>query len=473
VPDSNVVFTSYRDDFYGGDTNNDGIASQPNQSDWGYITIDGTAIDPQVRFRNTVFRYGGSGTTLGALRCVNSAPTADSCLFMNNAVGVSVEGASNPTLRGCTFAGNQFYAVNNTGNSFCVNAEGSWWGSASGPNDASAVADLCTLGANPGTGDVVSNNVDYQPFATSGIVSPLIGDVSLNGFVRAFDASLILQYAVSSITLSDLQKLVADVSGVGGVTALDASLILQYVAGVIPSFPAVNNSLAPGRGNSALKQVLDSSAGRFDLALGDPRRTADGWEVPVEVHGTGSVYSLELRLEGAAGLTDAAFASGSGLVERSVVGDEARVAFAGGGALPQGEVAVLRFADSGGEFAAPQVAWARVNETEVQGPARGPQPEAVPGVSFLTSPAPNPARGPMRIQLGIAASEAGRGVVITVHDLAGRTVRTLANTTFAAGVHSVQWDLRDDSGRGVPAGLYFVRARAGRLDFTRRLTVVR
>lgn len=70
-PDSMIVFTSYRDDLYGGDTNNDGSASSPGVSDWTGIQIQGTAIDPQVRFKNTLFRYGGSGSTNGALRAIS------------------------------------------------------------------------------------------------------------------------------------------------------------------------------------------------------------------------------------------------------------------------------------------------------------------------------------------------------------------------------------------------------------------
>ena len=117
---------------------------------------------------------------------------------------------------------------------------------ASGPTDASAVADLCGIGSNAGLGDDVTNNVDYVPFATSGILNPLLGDFSLNGQVLAFDASLVLQFSVSAIPLNDLQKLNADVSGLGGITAFDASLILQYAAGLIPAFPAASNAHAPG-----------------------------------------------------------------------------------------------------------------------------------------------------------------------------------------------------------------------------------
>jgi hypothetical protein len=82
-----------------------------------------TAIDPQVVFRNCVFRYGGSGGTTGALRCVNSSPTVDSTLFAYNHVGISAEGSSNPVVRGSSLYGNTYYGINNTGGAFCVNAD--------------------------------------------------------------------------------------------------------------------------------------------------------------------------------------------------------------------------------------------------------------------------------------------------------------------------------------------------------------
>lgn len=66
----------------------------------------------------------------------------------------------------------------------------------------------------------------------------MMGDVSLNGIVQAYDASLVLQHVVGSITLNSTQQSVADVSFAAGITSFDASLILQYVVGLIKFFPA-------------------------------------------------------------------------------------------------------------------------------------------------------------------------------------------------------------------------------------------
>jgi hypothetical protein len=52
-------------------------------------------------------------------------------------------------------------------------------------------------------------------------------------------------------------------------------------------------------------------------------------------------------------------------------------------------------------------------------------------------------------------------VSLSVHDIRGRLVRTLASGTLGAGVHGFVWDARDNSNRRVPAGLYIYRLSAG------------
>lgn len=471
-PDSMIVFTSYRDDTYGGDSNADGASSSPVASDWNYIQIDGTAIDAQCRFKNVIFRYGGSGSTVGAIRAVNSSPSVDSCLFNFNQVGVSVEGSSNPTIHGCSFVGQTYYGVNNTGNAFCVSADGNWWGAASGPNDASATADLCGLTTNAGTGDVVSNNVDYTPFATSGVLTPLLGDVSLNGQVLAYDASLVLQYVVSAIALTPTQKLVADVSGTTGVTAFDGSLILQWVAGVIPAFPAVSNSAheAPP-GALAARAWADRAKGDFSLALGEPRRLGAEWLVPVTVTGDAPVYAFEVQLEGgdADALAGIDAAAGGPLVASHAADGVARAALASLDAIASGGIATLRYAATDAPFRAPALTFARVNESDV---ANAPVPTA-PRVSMLGLPAPNPAKGPASLQFSLSDADGAQPARVSVVDVAGRHVRTLAQAPLGAGAHTLTWDLNRDDGSAAGPGLYFVHARVGSASFTRRLIVVR
>lgn len=56
---------------------------------------------------------------------------------------------------------------------------------------------------------------------------------------------------------------------------------------------------------------------------------------------------------------------------------------------------------------------------------------------------------------------AGAGVTVTVHNRAGRLVRSLASgLVLPAGRHSLHWDGRDDDGRQVPPDLYIVSVHA-------------
>jgi parallel beta-helix repeat protein len=50
-----IVFTSSRDDQYGGDSNNDTTASVPAPGDWGYLRINNS----NMTLANCIFRYGG------------------------------------------------------------------------------------------------------------------------------------------------------------------------------------------------------------------------------------------------------------------------------------------------------------------------------------------------------------------------------------------------------------------------------
>jgi parallel beta-helix repeat protein len=56
-----VVFTSYRDDHYGGDLNLDGYQSSPVNGDWQGIYFSNQADDASCVLDHVVVRYGGSG----------------------------------------------------------------------------------------------------------------------------------------------------------------------------------------------------------------------------------------------------------------------------------------------------------------------------------------------------------------------------------------------------------------------------
>lgn len=67
----------------------------------------------------------------------------------------------------------------------------------------------------------VTNSWEEAPYT--------LGDVSLNGTIDTYDASLVLQYMVGALSLSPTQLSAADYSENGHVDTYDASLILQHI----------------------------------------------------------------------------------------------------------------------------------------------------------------------------------------------------------------------------------------------------
>jgi hypothetical protein len=473
VPESLIVFTSYRDDFYGGHTWANPSSTLPAMGDWNYITIEGTAIDPQVQFRNCVFRYGSSGSTYGALRCINSAPSVDSTIFAYNGTAISVEGASNPVIHGSSIYGNTYYGVNNTGGSFCVDARYNYWGAANGPNDANGAADLCGTATNAGSGDAVSQNVNYSSFASTGLQNPLLGDVTLNGSVHALDASLVLQSLVPSIVLSPLQKLVANVDNNLAIDNTDASLILQLVAGIIPALPGNQTHARPVTPGDDSPVSIASRAmdGTFTIEAGTPRRLGDQWEVPILVDGTAPIFGAEIELSGPNAAELVGVRVGSGVMEaHGTPHGTAKLAMASATPLTAGEVATFLFPASGGDaWAAPTISWARVNH-EVLTPTAT---QEIPATAYFAAPYPNPTSSGASLRFGVSSREAGLRALVRVHDLAGRLVRTVQDGPLAAGVHTLTWDLRDAAGHVVAPGVYLVRAETGDFRTVRRVIVVR
>jgi len=96
--------------------------------------------------------------------------------------------------------------------------------------------------------------------------------------------------------------------------------------------------------------------------------------------------------------------------------------------------------------------------------------EAAPLGLVLQPPFPNPARNGSILRFTNAA--AGR-IDLQILDPAGRGVRSLTSRVLAPGEHVVAWDGRDDHGRPVPGGTYFVRLRYGEAAAMRRLIRLR
>ena len=84
--------------------------------------------------------------------------------------------------------------------------------------------------------------------------------------------------------------------------------------------------------------------------------------------------------------------------------------------------------------------------------------DAPPGSDLALSALPNPSRGPTRVRYTLSRSSR---VLVSVHDITGRRVATVAEGDQLAGAHDVAWSGLDEGGSSVPPGVYLLRMVAG------------
>lgn len=122
------------------------------------------------------------------------------------------------------------------------------------------------------------------------------------------------------------------------------------------------------------------------------------------------------------------------------------------------------------------VAW-RGHPDEVAVAAIVPQgaSASAPGIveaasAFQLSSRPTPARG--RCEISFRRKTTAH-LDLAVFDATGRLVRNLLLGQLAGGASTVEWDGKDDAGRHVPPGVYYVRLRSGGGNASLRVPLVR
>ena len=81
---------------------------------------------------------------------------------------------------------------------------------------------------------------------------------------------------------------------------------------------------------------------------------------------------------------------------------------------------------------------------------------------------PNPIAGEGQIAFQVPTRT---DVSIGIFDVSGRALRTLARGSVEAGIHTVDWDGRDDRGRSLGSGIYYVKMVTGDYTATRKISL--
>ena len=378
-------------------------------------------------------------------------------IFTNNQYGVYTQAASNPVINYCDFDDNYYFAINNVDKSFMINAENCWWGNTLGPIQTN------TAGNGTSTQEIVSTSVDYTPWLTNGNYNPIAGDVSLNGYVQAYDASLILKNVVGSYTFSPSQLLVGDVSANGTVTAYDASLILQYVVNIIQNFPS---ELLKTQ-NTIVVPTTKLTIGAATVNLNDV------FTIPVDLTDVGGLQSINLvikydpnylsliSIDSILSLMNANFRIDS-------VQGEIHLAFAGTNEVySDNRLLNLTFkalVNSTNLIKTPvSIMTFMGNETDLLS-------NTLSGMITINSTAglneinnqtnnnlsvyPNPSNGNTTISYLVANEK--QAVKIEVVNILGQKVATLVDEILLPGKYTVKWDGNDENGQALNSGYYFL-----------------
>ncbi len=226
-------------------------------------------------------------------------------------------------------------------------------------------------------------------------------------------------------------------------------------------------------------------AARDALIIEAPKQVSPGetFAVRLRVTGAGRVQALSAALDWAQGIAEpvgvhagawldqlggVAFSPKPGAVDVALLGAR-ESGFAGDGVVATVEFRALAAGDPAIALGSARArdAWNRA--VDLAGSVEQTAPE-IPATTMLSLPFPNPSRGEATIAFGLARPGPVR---VVLYGVDGRAVRTLADGAREAGVFRLTWDGRDDDGRPLAAGIYFVRMTSAQGTFTKRISHLR
>ena len=305
-----------------------------------------------------------------------------------------------------------------------------------------------------------------------GELEPVIyGDVTMNGTVSSFDASLILKHVVGLDTLSYLQEVFGDVSQNNELSSLDASYILQYVVGLIDDLPYIPDNLS-ANGEFIMEDITGS--------------VGETISIPIRVINDSNIHSFSgvLNYDNEVLLLDTIMAgnyySNSLLISNKR--EEGYVYFASSGFEPNvgfDEVAVAVFTALDGFYGYTTVSISNLelNENNAAGSLVSMTinstmniDKQLPSIYTLHQNYPNPFNSTTKINYDLPKDVL---VKVVIFDVMGRNVKTLMNESQSSGYHSILWNATNDMGEDISAGMYIYTILAGEYKSSKKMVLIK
>ncbi|MBK9336205.1 MAG: hypothetical protein IPM98_06315 [Lewinellaceae bacterium] len=112
TPTEPIVFTSIKDDKYGGDTNQDGTGTQPKAGDWSYFRIDKESASATLRHCRFLYGgYCGFSCDVGALQLLTNTATVSHSGFYENVIPLSIALTTHPAIDSIEIRNNKYNAI--------------------------------------------------------------------------------------------------------------------------------------------------------------------------------------------------------------------------------------------------------------------------------------------------------------------------------------------------------------------------
>ncbi|HIE29906.1 TPA: T9SS type A sorting domain-containing protein [Candidatus Poribacteria bacterium] len=266
---------------------------------------------------------------------------------------------------------------------------------------------------------------------------------------------------------------VGDVSGNGTISAYDASLILQFVVGIIDKFPFESQS-----------PLRPSYLRTYEVKI--PHLTVSAnkrFRVPISINDFASITSGALVLTYDSSTLRAINVATSPLLsgyhwDYRIKAGEVRIAFASSQTVSNGgELFYVEFEqvkDTDGAKTAINLKIVQLNEiteiTRINGSIT-----ILPNKTMLLQNFPNPFNPETWIPYKLASDGS---VTIRIYNFRGQLVRTIALGNQEAGVYvtkekAAYWDGKNGLGQSVASGVYLYSIQVGAFMATRKMVIVK